>query len=110
MLTKDIAAVRIARAIAEAESAADELLQKIARLQSSMLEARLGLDVPRRAGQGALLRLGKANEQAIAATTAIHCVHAELLKTDESVRGLADQDGECPWPDTVGEHRLREVS
>lgn len=102
-LTKELAELRIARAVFEAEEAANELANQIAKLQSIMLEARRDLQLPRRAGQAALLRLAKANGQAIAAATSLHCVHGELLKTRQQIENLADQNGDCPWPNTVGE-------
>ena len=51
-LTKELAELRIARAVFEAEEAADELANRIAKLQTIMLEARHDLQLPRRAGPG----------------------------------------------------------
>lgn len=50
-LTKELAELRIARAVFEAEEAADELANRIAKLQSIMLEARRDLQLPRRQGR-----------------------------------------------------------
>lgn len=106
MLTKQTAALRIQRELAEAEVAADDLFAKIAALGSTMATARTQVGVKSRTGQKAFMRLARAQESISSATTDLHCVHGELSKINRKIRAMPDENGECPKenPFTTAEH------
>lgn len=101
MMTKEIAATRIARELQDAERSVDEALGKIATLASSMATARAETGLRPIAGQSALMRLGQTQRSLISASVGLTRVHGDLLKVNQEVRAMSDEDGACPGQ-TVG--------
>ncbi|GIX19333.1 hypothetical protein [Erythrobacter cryptus] len=73
--------------IREAEALADESIIAMARLKQAMLSARQNPEVEVHTGQRALMRLTEAESQALAMSTALLRVHAELSKVAEVYAG-----------------------
>lgn len=69
--------------IREAEGLADDSIMAMARLKQAMLAARQNPDVEVHTGQRALMRLTEAEGQALAMSTTLLRVHAELSKVAE---------------------------
>ena len=68
----------IKKLVREAEALADESMIAIARLKQAMLTARQNPEVEVVEGQRALLRLSKAETQALSLSTSLLRVHEEL--------------------------------
>lgn len=100
MLTKEIAAIRIARELQDAERSVDQALSKIATLASSMATARAETGLRPAAGQSAFMRLGQTQRSLISASIGLTRVHGDLLKVNEEVRAMSDEDGACPGQTT----------
>ncbi|MFN3864969.1 MAG: hypothetical protein ACK4RT_11880 [Erythrobacter sp.] len=66
--------------IREAEALADESIIAMARLKQAMLAARQNPEIEVHTGQRALMRLTEAESQALAMSTNLLRVHAELSK------------------------------
>lgn len=69
--------------VREAEALADESIIAMARLKQAMLSARQNPEVEVHTGQRALMRLTEAESQALAMSTTLLRVHAELSKVAE---------------------------
>lgn len=69
--------------IREAEALADEAIIAMARLKQAMLSARQNPAIEVHTGQRALMRLTEAESQALAMSTTLLRVHAELSKVAE---------------------------
>lgn len=77
-IDKSVAALRIGRAVREAEQAADQALLMSAGLLQEMMRARLSSDAPAATGQGAILRLVVAQKNLVEASSEILRVHSSL--------------------------------
>ena len=95
-MTKEIAAIRIARELQDAERSVDQALSKIATLASSMASARVETGLRPVAGQSAIMRLGETQRSLISASTGLLRVHGDLLKVNFEVQAIADENGDCP--------------
>jgi hypothetical protein len=73
-------AYNLKKLIREAEALADESMTAMARLKQAMLAARQNPEVEVNTGQRALVRLSEAESQALAMSTSLLRVHAELSK------------------------------
>ena len=71
---------QLKKLIREAEAIADESIIAMARLKQAMLAARQNPEVEVHTGQRALMRLTEAESQAMAMSTNLLRVHAELTK------------------------------
>ncbi|PKP94784.1 MAG: hypothetical protein CVT75_03940 [Alphaproteobacteria bacterium HGW-Alphaproteobacteria-14] len=71
---------QLKKLVREAEAIADESIIAMARLKQAMLAARQNPEVEVHTGQRALLRLTEAESQAMAMSTSLLRVHAELSK------------------------------
>lgn len=74
--------------IREAEAVSDEAMIALARLKQAMLVARQNPDVPVDIGQRAIMRLTQAESQAMAMSSNIFRVHAELNDVAKIVGGF----------------------
>lgn len=76
-------AQNLKKLIREAEALADESIIAMARLKQAMLAARQNPHIEVHTGQRALMRLTEAESQALAMSTTLLRVHAELSKVAE---------------------------
>lgn len=76
-------AYNLKKLIREAEALADESIIAMARLKQAMLTARQNPEIEVHTGQRALMRLTEAESQALAMSTTLLRVHAELSKVAE---------------------------
>lgn len=83
----------IRKLIREAEAVSDEAMIACARLRQAMLHARQNPEVPVDTGQGALLRLSQAEQNALSLSTNLLRVHDELSQVTRTF-GLADEETE----------------
>lgn len=81
---KSVAAMRIGRAVRDAEQATDQALLTSAGLLQEMMRARLSSDAPAATGQAAILRLVAAQKSLVEASSDILRVHSSL----DDVRAL----------------------
>lgn len=84
-------AVAIRKLIRDAEALSDEVLVACSRLKQAMVVARQHPSVAKAAGQGALMRLGEAESQALALSGNLFRVHDELNRL--SVEYAGGEDG-----------------
>ena len=82
-------AYNLKKLIREAEALADESIIAMARLKQAMLTARQNPEIEVHTGQRALMRLTEAESQALAMSTTLLRVHAELSKVAE-VHAMGD--------------------
>lgn len=87
MLNIQTAALRLRRELTAAEKASDEFLLHMAAIQSTIIAARIEIDVPMNTGQDALVRLQRAMAQAIAAQSDLFRVHETLASVGREVMG-----------------------
>lgn len=83
-------ALAIRKLIREAEAVSDEMMIACARLKQAMVRARQNPEVSIDAGQRALMRLGQAENQALALSTSLLRVHDELSKVARETMGVED--------------------
>ncbi len=86
--------------IREAEALADESIIAMARLKQAMLTARQNPEIEVHTGQRALMRLTEAESQALAMSTTLLRVHAELSKVAE-VHAAGDSGLPTVVPDSA---------
>lgn len=91
-MDKNVAQMRIAREMREAEKALDDALVRQSSLLTAMVTARRETGVAPFTGQGALMRLVRSQQTLLSASGDIARVHGELLKVQESVTGF----DKCP--------------
>ena len=91
-------ALAIRKLIREAEAVSDEVMIACARLKQAMVRARQNPRVAVDAGQRALMRLGQAENQAMALSTSLLRVHDELSKVGRETMGT--EEGEDTVIDT----------
>ena len=84
----EIARLRIAREICEAEQALDEALLRQASLMAALVETRRDTEVEPFVGQASLVCLSKSQQALVAAGNDLARVHANLLKVQEAVTGV----------------------
>jgi hypothetical protein len=103
-MTKSIAQLRITRELSEAETALNTALLKQSQLFSTMLSARAEVGVSPILGQDALLRLAKAQQTLLAASSDLARVHGRLLEIGQDL-DLIPMGEECPpdWQKPTGE-------
>jgi hypothetical protein len=89
-------AYNLKKLIREAEALADESIIAMARLKQAMLAARQNPEVEVNTGQRALVRLTEAESQALAMSTSLLRVHAELSKV-----ALVHAGGDTGTPTTI---------
>jgi len=83
-------ALAIRKLIREAEAVSDEVMIACARLKQAMVRARQNPGVAVDAGQRALMRLGQAENQAMAMSTSLLRVHDELSKVGRETMGVEE--------------------
>jgi hypothetical protein len=91
-MTPQIAALRIARSIGQAEAQADDLLISLARLQIDLLTARREADVPVHTGQKAIMRLIAAQDCVVRGQNDVFRIHDSVADIARE-RGLMDERG-----------------
>ena len=89
-------AQNIKKLVREAEAIADESMIALARLKQAMLAARQNPDVDVVEGQRALLRLSKAEGQALSLSTSLLRVHEELSAIARVKMDIPTEDTEIP--------------
>lgn len=94
MLTFSTAALRLRRELTAAEIAADELLLRLAAIQSTIVSARRDTDVPISTGQDAIIRLQRAIGHAVTAQTDLFRVHDSLANVGREV--MIGDEPYCP--------------
>lgn len=93
-------AYNLKKLIREAEALADESMIAFTRLKKAMLAARQNPNVEVHTGQRALMRLGQAENQAMAMSTSLLRVHDEL---SQIAREKMIDDGNIPTEPPEGE-------
>lgn len=83
-------ALAIRKLIREAEAVSDEVMIACARLKQAMVRARQNPDVAVDKGQRALMRLSQAETQALALSTNLLRVHAELSQVARETMGVEE--------------------
>ena len=96
-------ALAIRKLIREAEAVSDELMIACARLKQAMVRARQNPEVAVDAGQRALMRLGQAENQAIALSTSLLRVHDELSKVARVTMGSEEGEDTVIEPSAIAE-------
>ena len=99
IIREDARAIR--KLIREAEAVSDEVLLACARLKQAMIRARQNPDVSVDAGQKALMRLTQAENQALALSTNLLRVHAELTKVKHATMGPEEGDDTIIEPSAI---------
>jgi hypothetical protein len=87
LMSNNVARMRIARELREAELAVDEALLKQSALLSTLVRARQDAGVSPFTGHDALLRLSKSQLTLLSAGGELARVHASLLKIQQDVLG-----------------------
>ncbi len=93
-MSLDVATLRLTRAVPEAETDLDQAMLSVSKLMTSMIEARQGTDVPKATGQASLIRLARAQNNMISASSDVLRIHSDLLKLG-NVYGAMDIH-DCP--------------
>lgn len=100
----------IKKLVREAEALADEAMIAFSRLRQAMLTARQNPDVGVDTGQRALMRLGQAEQQAMAMSCNLLRVHDELSRVaretaigDEDIPTVIEPSGLVDLPATTHE-------
>jgi hypothetical protein len=94
-MNKTIAQLRIARELAEAETALNEALLRQSNLFSTLLTARRDTGVAPGLGQDALMRLAKSQQTLLSAGGDLARVHSRLREIGESFELIRAGD-DCP--------------
>lgn len=100
-MTIEVARMRIAREIQEAEASLDEVLIKQSNLLSSIVMARRETASGPFEGHDALLRLNRSQQSILAAGSELARVHSRLQKIQEEKAGWH----ECPPNKPMGHSR-----
>jgi hypothetical protein len=103
-MTKTIAQLRITRELSEAETALNTALLKQSQLFATMLSARAEVGVSPNLGHDALLRLAKAQQTLLTASSDLARVHGRLLEIGQNM-DLIQMGDDCPpdWKKPTGE-------
>lgn len=89
-------ALKLKKLIREAEALADESMIACARLRQAMIAARQNPAIEMTTGQRALMRLARAEGDALAMSTSLLRVHDELSKVAREMMGDDDIPTEVP--------------
>lgn len=92
-MTVTVAQARIARELNDAELALNDALLKQSQLFSSMIAARLDVEVGPFTGQEVLMRLNKAQQELLSSGGGLARIHGGLLEIN---REVADTSQDCP--------------
>lgn len=96
-------ALALRKLIREAEAVSDEVMIACARLKQAMVRARQNPEVAVDAGQRALMRLGQAENQAMALSTSLLRVHDELSKVGRETMGIDEGEDTVVAPSAIAE-------
>ena len=98
MLTIEAAGTRVAQELEATETAINEALRCVARLQGAMINARMDTGLAQYEGQPALARVGQANSALMESMNHVLRAHKGVRADFERVSaGLEDGD-RCPLP------------
>ncbi|MDE2563197.1 MAG: hypothetical protein KGL48_13225 [Sphingomonadales bacterium] len=93
-MTVEVAKLRIARNLYEAEAALDDALRRQSQLMTTLVEARRGTGVAPFTGQEALMRLAKLQQSMLSAGGDLARVHCRLQDVGRELMG--DAGGTTP--------------
>ena len=95
-LSLQAAGVRIAEDLDVAEQSANECLRNLAKLQHSMMNARIDSDLAPYEGQAAVTRIQAAMANLVDAQGDIARAHAAMRKRFIELADIPDTNGRCP--------------
>ena len=105
-MNKDVAGIRISRALKELENGIDELLTATGRLAADVSEARVHYRESALSTQRAIARLGSLSQLLIRARSKACGVHGDLAKV---AAGTRDFPQECP-PNCLAIQPMKDVA
>jgi hypothetical protein len=94
-LTLNSATARIGRQLGDAERAADQAILKASELMATLVQTRSVADVAPHTGQKALIRLARAQQLFVDASSDIFRVHDEMSQIGRE-QSLLDEEGSTP--------------
>lgn len=96
MLTIEAAGQRIAADLDDVENATNEAMRKLARLQVSMMNARLDSDLRPYDGQLAVMRVAEAQQQLVAVMSNLAKAHKSMRDDFTKIKMPTDDNDRCP--------------